>query len=186
MAKKKRKSHTRRAARIRSHYLHGISEIAGFKMRTNLIIGAAIGGFGSAVIDKYLPLQGNIKPLAQIGIGAILTGQDGDMMAGIGAGMIGGGTKTFAASLPFLQGLGEGVGAKKLDKSKAEVKKNEEIIFKLDGDEEEPPAEIQGGEDEEERTQAETMAGILGEGVVITGEDDEEAINGPPAILGII
>ena len=191
---KKRKKITRRMAAIKSHYrINGIDGLKNIKVMS--IVGAAIGGIGSAILDKYVPLPDNIKPIAGIGAGALISTMDGEMMEGMGLGLVGASSKQLAGKLPFLQGaigegvqVGEGVNFGERKGITSVKQKVPTLLVALDGDEDYEGVKIEGlegGEDEEEQTMAGLLAGLGAQAPAIMGEDDESDLSGEaPAIMG--
>jgi hypothetical protein len=185
---KKRKKTTRRMAAIKHHYrISGLDGLKKFKVMS--IVGAAIGGVGSALIDKFIPLPENIKPLAGVGAGALISTMDGELTEGIGLGLVGASSKTLATKLPFLQGLGEGVGVQGLGEGVYVGEKKEKVptlLVALDGDEDEGVRieGIEGDEHEEEQTMAGLLAGLGAQAPAILGDDEADLSGEAPAILG--
>jgi hypothetical protein len=175
MAKKRKRTKRMRSILLRTHRLSGGESLLGaIQMKQNLIMGAAIGGALGKFANKIqLPVNDTWKSLAKTGIGVLVSSMDGEIVEGIGLGLVGQGTGDLLSATGIISGADIGrlphtapqVAREKLEKN---------ILVALEGDEPNP----QEDEGEMAGAEAELRALAGAEKVIISGEDDEEEMSG--------
>jgi hypothetical protein len=169
MAKKRKKTKRMRSIMLRPHKLNGGESLLGaIKMKQNLIMGAAIGGAIGKFANKIqLPVNDTWKSIGKTAIGALVSSMDGEIVEGIGLGLVGQGTGDLLGATGLVSGADVGrlpapqVAREKLEKN---------ILVALEGDDSQP----QEDEGEMAGAEAELRALAGAEKVVISGEEDEE------------